>query len=505
MSYNRNSRREFLRKLACVACSGGTAAMIPQLRMIGSALANTKALTDYKALVCIYLSGGNDGWNLVVPFDTPRYNVYAAARSGVYTVGGANPNPGGLGLALPTGGQVAIQAITDGNDASPSTNQYFMHPNAPELAKLFQVNAATPSLSKKLALIVNAGTLVKPINKTTYNQSAANRPPQLFSHSDQEDLWHQANTSGSSVQGWGGLCGDVLQPNNLNQQLSSCISIAGANRFEIGMSTVPYQMSSGGLTALSGVCNPTPCAGVSTTSIRNGALNNLLGDTYANDFADEYGNVFQRGRDLYNLLSAGLTATTLTTTFPANNSLASQLQMVAKMIKLTKAQGLAQRQIYYVRYGGFDLHAGLMSGNGNHGQLLTAVSQAMNSFYKCLGADFGTAPGAQNEVTTFTASEFARTLQSNGSGSDHGWGGVQMVMGGAVNGGKLYSNGDLINGFPNQDLNAPNNFSRGQMIPGIGVEQYAATLAQWMGVSLAECNTIFPNLTNFTTKNLGFV
>jgi uncharacterized protein (DUF1501 family) len=500
MSYDRNSRRDFLRKLACVACSGGTAAMIPQLRMIGSALASmpAAALTGYKALVCVYLAGGNDAWNLVVPFDNARYNVYANSRSGVYSVGGNNPNPGGLGLAQPTGAQIAIQAITDGNDASSATNQYFMHPGAPELATLFRAN--------HLALAVNVGTLVKPINKTTYNQSAANRPPQLFSHSDQESLWHQANTSSSSVQGWGGLCGDVLQPSNANQQLSSCISIAGANRFEVGMNTVPYQMSSGGLTALSGVCNPTPCVGVSTTSVRDGALKGLLADTYASDFAGEYRNVFQRGRDLYNLLSAGLTATTLTTTFPANNSLASQLQTVAKMIKLSKAQNFAQRQIYYVRYGGFDLHAGMMSGNGNHGQLLTAVSQALNAFYKCLGADFGTAPGAQNEVTLFTASEFARTLQSNGSGSDHGWGGVQMALGGAVNGGKLYSNGDLISGFPNQDLTAPNNFSRGQMIPGIGVEQYAATLAQWMGVTnMTDLNAIFPNLPNFTTKNLGFV
>ena len=496
MSHTRNSRREFLRKLACVACSGGTAAMIPQLRMIGSALANTQALTGYKALVCLYLAGGNDAWNLVVPFDNTRYNVYAAARSGVYSVGGNNPNPGGLGLVQPSGGQIAIQNIVDGNDANASTNQYFMNPNAPELAALFRQN--------HLAMAVNIGTLVKPIDKAAYNASSGNRPPQLFSHSDQENLWHQANTS-SAIQGWGGRCGDVLQPNNPNQQLSSCISIAGANRFEVGMTTVPYQMSSGGLTALSGVCNPTQCTSVSTTSIRNGTLNGLLGDTYANDFAGEYGKVFQRGRDLYNLLNTGLAGTTLTTTFlPANNSLASQLQTVAKMIKLSKAQNYAQRQIYYVRYGGFDLHAGMMSGNGNHGQLLTAVSQAMNSFFKAMGP---TDVNAQNEVTLFTASEFARTLQSNGSGSDHGWGGVQMVLGGAVNGGKLYSNGGgLISGFPNQDLNAPNNFSRGQMIPGIGVEQYAATLAQWMGVtSPTDLNAIFPNLSNFGSNNLGFV
>ena len=496
MSYNRNSRREFLRKLACVACSGGTAAMIPQLRMMGSALASTKSLSGYRALVCIYLAGGNDGWNLVVPYDNTRYNIYAAARSGVYTTSGANPNPGGLGLAQPAAGNAQI--ITDLNDANAATKQYFMHPNAPELANLYKAG--------HLAHVINVGTLVKPIIKNDYNASAANRPPQLFSHSDQENLWHQANTNGSSVRGWGGLCGDLLQPSNFNQQLSSCISIAGANRFEVGMSTVPYQLSSGGLTGLSGVCNPSPCAGVSTTSVRDSALKGMLTDTYANDFPGEYAKVFQRGRDLYNLLSAGLAATTLTTAFPTtNNSLASQLQTVAKMIKLSKSQNYAQRQIYYVRYGGFDLHAGMMSGTGNHGQLLSAVSQAMNAFYTAMGPSD---VNAQSEVTAFTASEFGRTLQSNGSGSDHAWGSVQMVMGGAVLGGKLYSDGGgLISGFPDQSLTAANNFSRGQMIPGISVEQYAATLAQWLGVtSPTDLNAIFPNLANFSGHtNLGFV
>jgi len=253
------------------------------------------------------------------------------------------------------------------------------------------------------------------------------------------------------------------------------------------------------------MCNPTPCNGVSATSVRDNALNALLADTYASDFAGEYSKVFGRSRDLYNLLKTGLDATTLVQAFPANNSLASQLQTVAKMIKLSKAQNYAARQIYYVRLGGFDLHAGLMSGgNNDHAALLKLVSDAVSTFWQSL------APGdvdAQDEVTVFTASEFARTLQSNGSGSDHAWGGVQFVLGGAVHGGKLYSNGSgPITGFPNQHLDAPNNFSRGQMIPGIGVDQYAATLAQWLGVtSPTDLAAIFPNLANFGSSNLGFV
>jgi uncharacterized protein (DUF1501 family) len=168
------------------------------------------------------------------------------------------------------------------------------------------------------------------------------------------------------------------------------------------------------------------------------------------------------------------------------------------------AQNYATRQIYYVSLGSFDLHSGMMTGTNDHAALLTTLSQALNAFWTCMGpADVN----AQNNVTLFTMSEFARTLQSNGSGSDHGWGTVQMALGGAVKGGKLYSNGGgPIAGFPNQALNAPNNFPRGQMIPGIGVEQYAATLAQWMGItSPSDLATIFPNLANFGTSNLGFV
>ena len=492
MSTSRTSRRQFLRMLAAAAASGGTAALFPQLRMIGNALANTRALTGYKALVCVYLAGGNDSWNLLVPFDAARHAVYAQARGGVYNAG---TNPGGLALGIPTGGDIALQKIIDGNDPSSASNQYFMHPAVNSLANLYRTN--------KLAFVVNVGTLIKPIVMADYATSA-NRPPQLYSHSDQESLWHQGNSIGNRAIGWGGRCGDFVHGSNPNQDLSTCISIAGSNRFEVGLSTVPYQMSSGGLATLSGVCNPTPCNGVSASSVRDNALNALLADTYASDFSGEYSRVFARSRDLFNLLKAGLDATTLVQAFPANNSLASQLQTVAKMIKLSKAQNFAARQIYYVRLGGFDLHAGLMAGTNDHGDLLTLVADAVSAFWQAL------APGdvnAQNEVTLFTASEFARTLQSNGSGSDHAWGGVQFALGGAVNGGRLYADGaGLIAGFPNQAPGAANNFSRGQMIPGIGVDQYAATLAQWLGVTApGDLAAIFPNLGNFGSGNLGFV
>ncbi len=495
MSHSRNSRRDFLRAIACAACSGGAAAFLPQLRMMGTAIASTSSLTGYKAMVCIYLAGGNDSWNIVVPHDDARFGVYSTARNGVFS----GSNPGGLALANPAAGDPQI--ITDAADSNPATNQYFLHPSLTSMADLYRAN--------QVAFVANTGTLVRPIDMAGY-ANTANRPPQLYSHADQENLWHQANTSPSSVLGWGGLCADNMQAQGANgtpigsgPQLSLCISVSGANRFEIGnVVSNPYQLSSSGLKTLSGVCNTT-CSG--NTQVRDTALNALLADTYESDFAQEYSNVFTRGRELFTMLDPNLGQGdyALLTTFP-DTTLGNQLEIVAQMIKLSQALNYASRQIYYVRVGGFDLHSGLMSTNPNsttdHAGLLTQVDQAVSAFWSEM-----TLQGRQNDVVAFTASEFARTMQSNGSGSDHAWGGMQWVLGGAVAGGRLYSDGNNgvgISGFPNQAYGTaanpnPNAFSRGQLIPGISVDQYAATITQWLGVSSANLSTIFPNLPNF--------
>ncbi|WP_386066506.1 DUF1501 domain-containing protein [Tahibacter sp. UC22_41] len=494
MKLNELKRRRFLQQLGLTLCAGGASALLPQLRLVNSALAADKgSVAGYRALVCVYLSGGNDSWNMLVPYDTTRHAVYAAARSGVYN---ATTNAGGLAIdraALTSQFQItdsatgAQYAVNPGNATYPT--------GMSDLATIYRAN--------KLAFIANVGTLVRPITKTEYNNTPALRPPQLYSHNDQENLWHLARTNASN-SGWGGLVADRTRLNNVNQALSPCISLAGSNRFEVGDSTFPYQMSSSGLTGLSNIYNSASSTGGTYGSQRAGALDLLLADTSNPSLlTQEYARTFKRGRDLYDLVNSALTASdgsgNVTTVFPTGNSLADQLKMVARMIKISRessGQIRHQRQIYYVRMGGFDLHDGLMATNQNgHGALLNRVSQALGAFWTALGEI-----GAQNEVTAFTMSEFARTLSSNGNGSDHAWGGMQLVMGGAVNGGRLYGS------FPDQTLNNAISFSRGQTIPSTSVDQMAATLARWMGVTASnELATIFPNLINFPTADLGFM
>jgi uncharacterized protein (DUF1501 family) len=483
MSGESTSRRNFLRQLSCAICAGGASTLLPQLNLISSALAQS-TVPGYRALVCIYFAGGNDAWNLLMPYDQARYDIYAASRSGVYNAGS---NPGGLAID---------RTLLTPMQISDVSGTYALHPSTvnqgsiPGLRSLYTQG--------KLALLSNIGTLVQPITKTEYNSTPSLRPPQLYSHSDQENLWHIARTT-ASARGWGGQVADLVRTPNLNQQLSPCISIGGGNRFEVGSPTIPYQMSSSGLSGLSGM------TGTSTEgAARRGALQQLLNATYTSPYQDEYRNVFQRSRDLYDLLNSGLAtggiapADTFNVAFP-NESLSNQLKMVARMIKLSRDTSFNvqhSRQIYYVRIGGFDMHDNLMStGTNGHANLLSRVSQAMGAFWTALGEI-----GAQSEVTAFTMSDFARTLSTNGNGSDHAWGSVSMVMGGAVNGGKLYGT------FPDQTLNGPVSLSRGQFIPSTSVDQMAATLARWMGVtSTTDLNTIFPNLPNFATNNLGFM
>jgi uncharacterized protein (DUF1501 family) len=528
-----NDRRDFLRGLSATLLAGSAQALLPQLGVLGNALAATPkggGFGNYRALVCVYLDGGNDSWNLLVPRDNATlgsgslYDRYRTARGGVYdTAGSPPPGNSATGLALDFN---ALRPITPNGFGA---NSFGLHPQCGDylFAQIPTTPPTPPSLShpglaslfaqQRVALFPNIGTLVRPITKATYNSTA--KPPQLYSHSDQTNQWHLGRTTSNHPYGWGGEVASRVTAGNQLQSLAPCISISGSSRFLVGDGVFPYQMSTTGATALS---NYSATAG-GLQSQRRAALDLMLAQTYAHPFSKEYGQLTARSLDLSTTISAALGSFgTVSTAYQQSsatansssqvtvagtnysNSLLDQLRMVARMIKVSRPGSGAginhERQIYLVRLGGFDTHDTQMANTGQP-LLMARLNQALSWFRQAMidvGTEIG-APTLQNEVTLFTMSEFARTLSSNGNGSDHGWGGVQLAMGGAVAGRAMYGT------FPSQQLDGPDSFSRGQFIPTTPVDTYAATLARWMGVPDIDLEQVFPNLANFAPDTLPFL
>ncbi|MBK7143714.1 MAG: DUF1501 domain-containing protein [Xanthomonadales bacterium] len=511
MSQSRD-RRDFLRSLGATLTAGSARALLPQLGLVGSALAAVprgKAFGNYRALVCVYLDGGNDSWNLLVPRDSTGpgslYSTYRDARGGLYDAG---TNPDGLALDF-----AALRPISPDGFAASS---FGLHPQCADYTFTPQGGSSTTQsglaslfAQQRLGMLVNVGTLVQPITKATYNTTP--RPPQLYSHNDQTTLWHLGRTNPNHPYGWGGELASRVDSGNQLQSLAPCISIAGSSRFLVGDGVYPYQMSTSGATSLS---NYSATAG-GLQSARRAALDQMLTIAYPHPFGDEYARLTTRSLDLATTIGDALTgfgsvATPYQQTSASNtaaavtvagtdysNSLLDQLRMVARMIKVSRPGSGAginhERQVFLVRLGGFDTHDTQMSNTGQP-LLLARLNQALAWFWRAL-SDMG----VHNEVTLFTMSEFARTLSSNGNGSDHAWGGVQLALGGAVAGRKLYGT------FPNQTLDGPDSFSRGQFLPTTPVDTYAATLARWMGVPDIDLEQVFPNLVNFSPDTLPFL
>lgn len=537
----REQRRDFLKQFCATLAGGSALSLFPQLQLMSSALAATSGDPGYKALVCVFLSGGSDSYNWLVPSDASRYGIYQTARGGVYT--GTN---GPLGLAQAS--LLSVNMAGPGGVALPAGHSYGLHPACADWTSIDDNGAQSsmPGLQSltnagKVAWLSNVGTLVVPLTKATYSNPSLPKPPQLYSHNDQTNLWFQGQETPNFRYGWGGQVADLLFSQNTPIVGSSPpltvpmnISFAGSNRFQIGSQVVPYQMSgcgdpNGGNPFAGSIVgtNFANCSGsntldnfraCATAGLNAGetALCSLLGAN-TNLLENEHASTMRRAMDLAGQMATKLTGSPngslLNTPFRAladnqavagynltadgGNSLAEQLAMVARLIKMRTQLGQT-RNIFFVSLGGFDTHAAQMPDAGQP-RLLRRISRALGSFYQSL-----VEMGVENSVTTFTMSEFARTLNSNGDGSDHAWGGVQMVMGGAVNGGNATS-GRLYGTFPDQTLNGPDSFSRGQMIPTTAMDQMGATLASWMGLGSTEVNTIFPNLSNFPSANLGFV
>lgn len=501
--HSSNSRREFLKKIGCSFAAGSVASLIPQLALLPRAMAQSAG--GYRALVCVYLAGANDSYNWLVPRDSEasgsRYDTYRSTRGGVYS------STNSSGLALPFN---ELLPIAPSNQSS----AFGLHPSNADYSASdgtgTQAHSGIHSLFNdgKAAFVCNAGTLVQPISKSDY-ENGAPRPAQLFSHNDQELQWQVGMSAPSNPLarfGWGGRVAKLAAGGPLANGLSPTISVAGAARFLIGDQILPYQLSSSGVDLID---NYSASSTSNFSSARRAVLDDLLDDAQVHPFARGYSSIARRslevGENLAALLDAADGSGNVSSIFPAGNSLADQLKMVARMIKVSRTLG-ANRQVYYVRMGSFDLHQGMFEAGGaiastGHGALLSTLNQALGAFWSALGEI-----NARSEVTTFTMSDFGRTLSGNGSGSDHAWGGNLLVLGDSVRGNQLYGK------FPKLLLNANDNadqdwsLSRGQYIPTTSVDQVAATLARWMGVSdSAALSSIFPLLSNFNGDDLGFM
>ena len=458
MTTTTTSRRAFLQRASALSIAGVATPWALNLAAIGEAAAATA--TDYKALVCVFLYGGNDYGNTLIPYDSARYTAYQGMRPTLaYARSALAPTLLTPSVALPGAIQYAI---------------------APELAPLLPIFNAG-----RLGVMLNVGTLVQPTSKTEYTNKSVPLPPKLFSHNDQQSVWQSSSPEGAT-SGWGGRIGDLFEAGNGNATFT-CVNVSSNAVYLSGKTAVQYQVSTNGPVALNGVKSPLFGSAACST-----ALKNLVTAPSAHLFENEYARVMSRALTAGDALTTALAgAPAITTVFPAGNGLADQLKLVAKMIG-TAAEVGAKRQVFFVSIGGFDNHDGLAS---VHPGLLTSVADALSAFYNAT-VELGVA----SKVTSFTASDFGRTLTGN-DGSDHGWGSMHFMLGGAVNGGRYYGSA------PEVANNGADDVGQGRLLPSTSVDQYAATLAKWFGVSDTDLLTVLPNLKYWdaSKRNLGFV
>jgi uncharacterized protein (DUF1501 family) len=456
---DRSSRREFLKRCSALSLAGRAAPWAVSLAALGEASAATA--TDYKALVCVFLYGGNDYGNTLIPYDTANYNLYQSLRP-----------------TLAYARDSLAATVLEPTVALPATRQYAL---APELSALMPIFDAG-----KLGVLLNIGTLVQPTTKAQYTARSVPLPPKLFSHNDQQSIWQSSAPEGST-SGWGGRLGDLFVSGNGNSTFT-CVNVSGNAVFLSGKTAVQYQVTSNGSVALNALKSPlfgsAPCTE---------ALRTLVTAPRTHLMESELNRVMKRAIDANDQLTLAIgTAPAINTPFPTGNALASQLKMVAQMIASSAAVG-ARRQVFFVSMGGFDNHDGLTS---VHPGLLSSVGSALAAFYNAT-----VELGVSNQVTTFSASDFGRTLTSNNNGSDHGWGSMHFVLGGSVLGKSFYG------APPAVANNGPDDVGQGRLLPTLSVDQLGATLGKWLGASPGDLSTVLPNLHNYNagSVDLGFL
>ena len=516
----RPDRRKFIQQTLRAALGGVSAcSALGHMHLLQAAVHGKYAsLTDYKALVCVYLYGGNDAFNMIVPISGPARSAYDVTR------------PTGTGLiGLAPGSLNVLTHPTGTNAGSPGDNSlYGLHANMPELATLFNNSNA--------AIVANVGTLVQPTTQAEILSAVPPPlPPQLFSHSDQTAYWQSSPPSNSPLSGWGGRIADFLASAN-PAGLPTMTSVGGDDVFARAVNVASYAMNPGSATTLNfldyshdstatGLCDTVGSYDpAQTTAFCNlfaaGTQANALERTFAASMNHSIGTA-----GMINSAIAAANADNIAKGIPGKfpdptgYELDAQLCTVAQLIwaAANNKGGLSglHRQVFFVNAGGYDTHSDQLA---QHPDLLTLLSKSLKGFYDAL-----TLVGLQNAATAFTASDFGRTLTPNNGGTDHGWGSHHFVVGGAVLGGNFYGNGigdtastnygvimpSLANPTTDWNVPSPNKNDAGdgygRIIPTTAVDQYAGTLAKWFGLSDSDILTIFPNLGNFSSKYLPFV
>lgn len=458
---NTKTRRTFLKKLALGIGSSSILATQGKLQLIQSAMAadsDYSNLTDHKSLVCVFLFGGNDAFNMMVPYEQSAYAQYAQTRTS---------------MAIPQGSLLALKG-----------DEQAFHPSMPDLRDLYNTD--------KLAVATNIGAIIEPTTRASYKNETVQLPADLFSHSHQQEFWETGTTAKNSVHppGWGGRMIDLLSSANNNPSEPALFSLSGNSVWQRGFKPLDFVLNpNSGVEQINAFVDDT---WPRWKNSRVNAWNKIQQMSSASLLNQQMSSTYASAKERINtLINEIAQAQQFNTPYPEDNSLGAQLEMTAKMISIRENLGM-KRQIFFIGFGGWDTHGNQLT---DHASQLKKVNDALNSFYKTTEE-----LGVADSVTTFTASEFGRTLSINGDGTDHAWAGHNLVMGGAVKGGQIHGDPlDLTVDGPDDAQDT------GRFIPKYSVDQYGATFAKWMGMSDSDLNEIFPNLSNFDSKDLGLM
>jgi uncharacterized protein (DUF1501 family) len=470
------SRRQFLGKMLAVAGSGAVPFTL-NLAAMGNAAAQNAS--DYKAIVCLFMNGGNDHFNTVLPTDSGSWSEYQRIRTTGDSGSIALPGVGATGGVLP---------IVPNSPQAGRT--YALHPSLGPLKELFDAG--------RLGILANVGTLIEPATLAQYKAASVQLPPRLFSHNDQQATWQSSQSESAASSGWGGRMADLMASANSNATFT-CISSAGNALFLAGRTVRQYQISGTSVAPISRLNDSLFGMPAGSNPLRQ-----IVSGEQSDPFQKEHAAVVSRAINAQATLSSAMLAAGTGVPEPTPyvnpntgvataNPLAVQLQTVARIIGGRGATG-ARRQVFYVNLGSFDTHD---FQRVNQADLLAKLAHAMAYFDGAMASLQGT--DMRKQVTLFTASDFGRTFTSNGDGTDHGWGAHHFIMGGAVKGKDIYGS------MPVTGLGHALDVGSGGLLPTTSVDQYGATLAAWFGLSATQIADVFPNILNFSNRNLGFM